>query len=144
MRGQLLIAGPTLLDPNFHRTVVLVVEHEDEGAMGLVLNRPSPIPLLVKGEVHSLKAPLKPHSNVTPGSDATNVNVGVLSFVTRSLEEVPLSLAAVRTGADGAVGAVVSTVMVVPAEAGPMFPATSVAVAVSVCAPSESVLEVIE
>jgi putative transcriptional regulator len=45
MRGQLLVAGPTLLDPNFHRTVVLVVEHDDAaGAMGLVLNRPSPIP----------------------------------------------------------------------------------------------------
>src|SRR5947209_18780843 len=40
-RGQLLIAGPTLLDPNFWRTVVLIVEHTDEGALGLVLNRPS-------------------------------------------------------------------------------------------------------
>jgi putative transcriptional regulator len=40
-RGQLLIAGPGLLDPNFWRTVVLVVEHSDEGALGLVLNRPS-------------------------------------------------------------------------------------------------------
>jgi putative transcriptional regulator len=41
VRGQLLIAGPALLDPNFWRTVVLVVEHTDEGALGLVLNRPS-------------------------------------------------------------------------------------------------------
>jgi putative transcriptional regulator len=41
VRGQLLIAGPMLLDPNFWRTVVLVVEHTDEGALGLVLNRPS-------------------------------------------------------------------------------------------------------
>jgi putative transcriptional regulator len=40
-RGQLLIAGPTLLDQNFWRTVVLVVEHNEEGALGLVLNRPS-------------------------------------------------------------------------------------------------------
>ena len=40
-RGQLLIAGPTLADPNFQRTVVLVVEHSEEGALGLVLNRPS-------------------------------------------------------------------------------------------------------
>lgn len=40
-RGQLLIAGPSLLDPNFWRTVVLVVEHTDEGALGVVLNRPS-------------------------------------------------------------------------------------------------------
>jgi putative transcriptional regulator len=41
IRGQLLIAGPSLGDPNFWRTVVLVVEHTDEGALGLVLNRPS-------------------------------------------------------------------------------------------------------
>jgi putative transcriptional regulator len=41
-RGQLLIAGPTLQDPNFQRTVVLVVEHSTEGALGIVLNRPSP------------------------------------------------------------------------------------------------------
>jgi putative transcriptional regulator len=40
-RGHLMIAGPTLLDPNFWRTVVLVVEHTEEGALGLVLNRPS-------------------------------------------------------------------------------------------------------
>jgi len=41
LRGQLLIASPALLDPNFARTVVLVVEHNDEGAMGVVLNRPT-------------------------------------------------------------------------------------------------------
>src|SRR5947207_11107133 len=41
VRGQLLVAGPTLLDPNFWRTVVLIVEHNEEGALGLVLNRPS-------------------------------------------------------------------------------------------------------
>ncbi|MGH2908172.1 MAG: YqgE/AlgH family protein [Solirubrobacteraceae bacterium] len=40
-RGQLLIAGPTLLDPNFQRAVLLIVEHTREGALGLVLNRPS-------------------------------------------------------------------------------------------------------
>ncbi len=40
-RGQLLIAGPALADPNFWRTVVLVVDHSDEGALGLILNRPS-------------------------------------------------------------------------------------------------------
>lgn len=40
-RGQLLIAGPALLDPNFWRTVVLIVEHSEEGGFGLVLNRPS-------------------------------------------------------------------------------------------------------
>jgi putative transcriptional regulator len=42
-RGQLLIAGPDLLDPNFRRSVVLVGEHGEEGAMGVILNRPSPV-----------------------------------------------------------------------------------------------------
>jgi putative transcriptional regulator len=41
LKGQLLIAVPALLDPNFRRTVVLVGEHTEEGALGLVLNRPS-------------------------------------------------------------------------------------------------------
>jgi putative transcriptional regulator len=40
-RGQLLIAGPGLVDPNFFRAVVLVIEHSPDGALGLVLNRPS-------------------------------------------------------------------------------------------------------
>lgn len=41
LRGRVLIASPALADPNFWRTVVLVGEHGDEGAMGVVLNRPS-------------------------------------------------------------------------------------------------------
>ena len=41
LRGKLLLAGPGLKDPNFERTVVLITEHTEDGAMGLVLNRPS-------------------------------------------------------------------------------------------------------
>ncbi len=41
LKGKLLLASPTLEDPNFARAVVLVAEHTDEGAMGLVLNRPA-------------------------------------------------------------------------------------------------------
>ncbi|HEY4897065.1 MAG TPA: YqgE/AlgH family protein [Solirubrobacteraceae bacterium] len=41
LTGQLLLASPTLGDPNFARTVVLIGAHTDEGAMGVVLNRPS-------------------------------------------------------------------------------------------------------
>ena len=41
LRGRLLIASPVLVDPNFHRTVVLIAEHTEDGAMGLVLNRPA-------------------------------------------------------------------------------------------------------
>ena len=41
LRGSLLVAAPQLIDPNFRRTVVLVAEHSDDGAMGVILNRPS-------------------------------------------------------------------------------------------------------
>ena len=41
LKGRLLIASPALADTNFDHTIVLVVEHSDEGALGLVLNRPS-------------------------------------------------------------------------------------------------------
>ena len=40
LQGQLLIASPQMRDPNFHRTVILILRDEDDGAMGLVLNRP--------------------------------------------------------------------------------------------------------
>ena len=45
-RGRLLVATPPLADPNFDRTVVYVLEHTDDGAVGVVLNRPlyEPIP----------------------------------------------------------------------------------------------------
>src|SRR4051812_31576638 len=41
LRSQLLVASPQLLDPNFARTVVLITEHNDDGAMGVILNRPA-------------------------------------------------------------------------------------------------------
>jgi putative transcriptional regulator len=42
-RGQLLVAGPALQDPNFRRTVVLICEHSDDGALGLIINRSTSI-----------------------------------------------------------------------------------------------------
>jgi putative transcriptional regulator len=41
LANQLLIALPSLADPNFSRTVSLICQHDAEGAMGLVINRPS-------------------------------------------------------------------------------------------------------
>jgi putative transcriptional regulator len=40
-KGRLLVANPAMPDPNFHRTVVLLLAHQDDGALGVVLNRPS-------------------------------------------------------------------------------------------------------
>jgi putative transcriptional regulator len=41
LAGQLLISSPSLVDPNFRRTVVLMTHHDEDGAVGLVLSRPS-------------------------------------------------------------------------------------------------------
>jgi putative transcriptional regulator len=41
LSGQLLVATPLLIDPNFWRSVVLVLQHDVDGSLGLVLNRPT-------------------------------------------------------------------------------------------------------
>lgn len=43
--GTLLVASPLLADPNFDRTVVFVLQHDGDGAVGVVLNRPSGEPV---------------------------------------------------------------------------------------------------
>lgn len=90
LRGHLLVAGPALLDPNFRRTVVLVGEHGDEGAMGVVLNRPAPIP--VEEAVPPLAAlvgddglvyvggPVQPQAIVVLGEFEEPERAGVLVF----------------------------------------------------------------
>ncbi len=61
LAGRLLVATPMLGDPNFRRTVVLIVEHEPEqGTLGVVLNRPTKIPV---GQV------LEPWTELVTGPD---------------------------------------------------------------------------
>ena len=43
LQGKLLVSSPALVDPNFRKTVVLIAHHDEEGAMGLVLSRPSDV-----------------------------------------------------------------------------------------------------
>jgi putative transcriptional regulator len=43
LQGQLLVASPALVDPHFRKTVVLIAHHDVDGAMGLVLSRPSDV-----------------------------------------------------------------------------------------------------
>lgn len=45
LKNQLLIAMPSLEDPNFSRTVTYICEHGEHGAMGIVLNRPTDLRL---------------------------------------------------------------------------------------------------
>jgi putative transcriptional regulator len=41
--SPLLVATPALRDPNFERTVILVLDHDEDGALGVVLNRASTV-----------------------------------------------------------------------------------------------------
>ena len=53
LAGQLLVASPSMGDPRFERTVILMVRHDKDGAFGIVVNRPAgerPLAELVLGE----------------------------------------------------------------------------------------------
>ncbi|MBW1859912.1 MAG: YqgE/AlgH family protein [Deltaproteobacteria bacterium] len=55
LRGHFLIAMPSLSDPNFSETVTYICEHNDEGAVGLVINRiheVDALPMYLGGPVH--------------------------------------------------------------------------------------------
>ena len=77
-RGRLLVAAPTLLDNNFYRSVVFVLEHNQDGAIGVVLNRPSELPVSTAIEgwadqavlpgVVFLGGPVSPSSVIAIGS----------------------------------------------------------------------------
>ncbi|MDQ6836034.1 MAG: YqgE/AlgH family protein [Actinomycetota bacterium] len=77
IRGQLLIAGPGLLDPNFFRAVVLVVEHSEQGALGLVLNRPSET--TVSDAVSELESLLEPEDALFIGGPVQPSSLIVLA-----------------------------------------------------------------
>jgi putative transcriptional regulator len=64
-KGKLLISGGNLFDPNFRHTVVLVGEHNEEGAVGVVLNRP--LELTVKQAVPTLTQLVEPGEHLFRG-----------------------------------------------------------------------------
>lgn len=88
LKGQLLVAGPSLLDPNFRRTVVLIGEHTDEGALGVVLNRaseatvedavPELSPLIDDEELVHVGGPVQPSAIVVVADFADPEQAGVL------------------------------------------------------------------
>ena len=108
LTGQLLVASPGLHDPNFRRTVVLVTEHNEEGAAGLVLNRPTDaevsdvVPqlesLVDDGELIYMGGPVQPNGVLVLGefldpADAAVPLFGSLGFPSLELpdEVVPLT-----------------------------------------------------
>jgi putative transcriptional regulator len=59
--GKILVARRQLLDPNFARTVVLILQHDEEGTAGLILNRQTKIPLSrLSKEMESAKGRVDP------------------------------------------------------------------------------------
>lgn len=59
LAGQILIAMPGMADPRFDRSVVLICAHSDDGAMGLIINKPLE-DLSFSGLLEHLKIPLAP------------------------------------------------------------------------------------
>jgi len=91
LRGRLLVAAPSLLDPSFVRTVVLLLEHQaDEGALGVVLSRPSRTPVgeILPGWDEVVDAPPVVHVGgpVSPSSA-----IGLAAVPARDSDALPTS-----------------------------------------------------
>ncbi|MDX6356836.1 MAG: putative transcriptional regulator [Streptomyces sp.] len=94
LTGRLLVATPKLADPNFDRAVVLLLDHDQKGSLGVVLNRPSPVgvgdvlepwaalagtpPVVFQGGPVSLDSALG--LAVVPGEQAVDGDAGLLGW----------------------------------------------------------------
>lgn len=117
LSGHLLCAVPQLLDPNFHRSVILMLEHEDSGALGLVLNQRTTTSVKVVAESLGLDWAGDPEQLVRLGGPVEQVRGWILHdqpdwdpectelltglFLTTSLDHV-LESEAAPMGDDGA------------------------------------------
>jgi putative transcriptional regulator len=77
LTGQLLISNSTLLDPNFRRTVVLIGHHDDDGAVGVVLNQP--LGITVREAVPPLGGLVEPEEQLFDGGPVEPASVVVLA-----------------------------------------------------------------
>jgi putative transcriptional regulator len=89
LTGHLLISNASLFDPNFRRTVVLIGHHDDEGAVGVVLNRPldvtvdeavPPLAELVDGDALFEGGPVQPDGAVVLAEFTDPALAGVVAF----------------------------------------------------------------
>jgi putative transcriptional regulator len=106
LTGQLLIAMPSLADPNFSQTVTLICEHSDRGSLGIVINRPMPMRMgevfeqlslqTVRPSLHDLPVlrggPVQPDrgfvihtSNVHPWESSMEVAEGLIVTTSRDI-----------------------------------------------------------
>ncbi len=77
LAGQLLIANAPLFDPNFRRTVVLIGHHDEEGAVGVVLNRT--LDITVREAVPPLGAMVEPEELLHLGGPVQPESVVVVA-----------------------------------------------------------------
>jgi putative transcriptional regulator len=103
----LLLAMPQVLDPFFHRSVVLLIHHEDEGSFGFILNRPTGIKVgeILKGMEVLWQGP---EESVAYFGGPVRPQLGTVLFAPRSAAEAPSP----RDGGEG--GEMDSSTEVVP------------------------------
>ena len=118
LAGRLLISSPSLIDPNFRRTVVLMTHHDEEGAVGLVLSRPSELTIAVAvpdlgelpcaGDVVYVGGPVQPEAVVVlieleEPDDGVEPIVGNVGYMPPDVppEDLELSRARVFAGYSG-------------------------------------------
>src|SRR5262245_9152670 len=103
LQGSFLIAQASLIDPNFARTVVLILAHSEDGAFGVVVNRPAPkagLPFpvfhggpcpapglfMLHGHGDWLEAPPEPDDNQPRREVAPGIYLGDASCLKRASE----------------------------------------------------------
>jgi putative transcriptional regulator len=92
LTGHLLISGASLVDPNFRRTIVLIGHHDDEGAVGVILNEPLDVTvaeavppladLVPAGDLLFRGGPVQPEAAVVLADFADPSSAEVLAFGT--------------------------------------------------------------
>lgn len=103
LQGQLLVASPGMSDPNFARTVVAIANHDEDGALGIILNRPSETE--VAEAVPELEGVVAPDDVVFVGGPVQPASIIVLAEFEDPAEAAFLVVDAVglvseRTGLD--------------------------------------------
>lgn len=89
LRGRLLISSGGLFDPNFRHTVVLVGEHNEEGAVGVVLNRP--LDVAVQDAIPALGSLVEPGDPLFEGGPVQKSSAVLLAEVSHpELADVPV------------------------------------------------------
>jgi putative transcriptional regulator len=111
LHGKLLVSSPALVDPNFRRTVVLIAHHDEDGAMGLVLTRPSEVRvvdavpplegLVGEDDVVAVGGPVQPEAFMVLAefddlADAAAPVIGAVGFMPAEAEPADLAVARMR------------------------------------------------